>query len=286
MPRILILEQNREPERSLFHAVGLELGLHVQSVDPSEFLFEGCTPVLDGRQLPSQFDALVVRSYRRFAAVRQIARVFQVAGRPVFGLNPFHLGFTQDKLCDLMDLQAAGVPVPRTWARAQDTPGAVVVSKENWGYGGAGVQLVDMRHTAERARPALAWVNHHFQEYLDADEDWRVLVCEGTALPWVIVRRPSEGDFRTNTHQGGHAEVVNAAEFPGAAVLANVAVQAARALGRPCAGVDLRRGAEGSPVVLEVNRTPRLRLGTHTELVVRAYLNAWAEALRGSPQSH
>lgn len=281
MSRILILEQNREPERSLFHGIGLELGLLVQAFDPADFVFEGCVPILDGRPLPAQFDALVVRSYRRFAVVRQIAQSFHAAGRPVFGLDPMHRTFTQDKLCDLMDLQAAGLPVPQTWARADDTPGAIVVSKENWGYGGAGVQLVDMRHPDERTRPTLHWVNNHFQEFLDADEDWRVLVCEGKALPWVIVRRPADGDFRTNTHQGGEAQVVPAAEFPGAEALDAIATAAARTLGRPCAGVDLRRGPDGRALILEVNRTPRLRLGAHTEPVIRAYLHAWSEVLLG-----
>jgi glutathione synthase/RimK-type ligase-like ATP-grasp enzyme len=283
MQRLLILEQNREPERALFHGIGLELGLLVQAFDPAEFVFEGCTPMLDGRPLPAQFDAVVVRSYRRFAVVRQIAQSFHAAGLPVFGLDPMHRAFTQDKLCDLMDLQAAGIPVPRTWARAEDTPGAIVVSKENWGYGGAGVQLVDMRHPDERNRPSLHWVNNHFQEYLDADEDWRVLVCEGEALPWVIVRRPADGDFRTNTHQGGEAAVVAASDFAGAEALVDIATAAARTLGRPCAGVDLRRAADGRAVVLEVNRTPRLRLGTYTEPIVHSYLHAWSEALLRRP---
>jgi len=286
MQRILILEQLREPERSLFHGIGLDLGILVHSADPAEFHLQGSAPSLDGRAVPAEFDALVVRSYRRFATVRQIARAFHTAGRPVLGLDPLHLSFTQDKLCDLMDLQDAGVPVPKTWSRAEDTPTNVVVSKENWGYGGAGVQLVDMRAPEEREKPSVEWVNHHFQEFLDADEDWRVLVCEGKALPWVIVRRPAPNDFRTNTHQGGEVEVVPAHLFPDAEALASIAVGAAEALGRPCAGVDLRRGAQGTPVVLEVNRTPRLRLGAHTEQVVRAYLSAWSEALPQERQSH
>jgi glutathione synthase/RimK-type ligase-like ATP-grasp enzyme len=284
MTALLILEQFREPEHSLFHALGLELGIHVHSADPASFMLDGSAPRLAGETLPAKFDGVVVRSYRRFAVVRQIARAFHLAGKRVMGLDPLHLSFTQDKLCDLMDLQAAGVPVPRTWTRAEDTPGSIVVSKENWGYGGTGVQLVDMAKASERGRPALDWVNHHFQEYLEAEEDWRVLVCEGKALPWVIVRRPAAGDFRTNTHQGGQVDVISAEHFPGSGALVAVAVEAARVLGRPCAGVDLRRGASGQPVVLEVNRTPRLRLGAHSEPVVRAYLSAWLAAVRQPQQ--
>lgn len=280
MPSILLLEQLREPENSLFQSLGKEAGLRIRTIDPAEVCLPNGKPMLGWQELPGQFDALVVRSYRRFAAVKQVARAFSRAGKPVLGLNPLAASFTQDKLCDLMDLQSAGVPVPETWARATDAPYAVVVSKENWGYGGSGVELVDLQDPTVRNKGPLEWVNHHFQEFLPAQEDWRILVCDGQALPWVIVRRPSPGDFRTNTHQGGELQVIEATGFPGFAKLADVAVRAATVLERPCAGVDLREGKKGQPVVLEVNRTPRLRLGDHTEQVVQAYLTAWARALQ------
>jgi len=280
MPSILLLEQLREPEHSLFQSIGKSLGLRVRTIDPAEVCLPGGRPMLGWQALPGQFDALVVRSYRRFAAVKQIGRAFGQAGKPVFGLSPLAASFTQDKLCDLMDLQSAGVPVPETWARATDAPYTTVVSKENWGYGGSGVELVDLAAPGIRNKPPIEWVNHHFQEFLPAQEDWRILVCEGQALPWVIVRRPTPGDFRTNTHQGGELQVVNADQFKEFDKLAQTAVLAAAVLERPCAGVDLREGKNGQPVVLEVNRTPRLRLGEHTEQVVHAYLSAWARALQ------
>lgn len=279
MHKILVLEQRREPEYSLFTNLGLELGLQVVSLDPGAVRMAGCRPVVDLEPLPSDYAGVVVRSYRRFAVVRQIAQAFRAVGKPVLGLDPLRASFSQDKLCDLMDLQAAAVPVPLTWARPEDAPRTVVVVKENWGYGGSGVQLLDMANVPLRNAPPLAWVNHHFQEYLEATEDWRVLVCEGKALPWVIRRRPAVGEFRTNTHQGGALEVVPVADFPNGLALSNIAEHAAAVLGRPCAGVDLRQGADGEPVVLEVNRTPRLRLGALTEKVVNRYLTAWARAL-------
>jgi glutathione synthase/RimK-type ligase-like ATP-grasp enzyme len=283
---LLILEQDRYPERRLFSALGSECGLNVSCIDPSEISIISGKPFLDSVDLPGIYDAVVVRSYRRFATVRSVAMAFQENGRLVLGLDPMQASFTQDKLCDIEQLIAAHVPVPETWFNANDTPHTTVVAKENWGYGGAGVALADMSDRVTRERPSLDWVNTHFQEFLPADEDWRVLVCEGRPLPYVIVRKPAPGDFRTNTHQGGQVEVISAGAFPQADALMTISTQAARALGRPCAGVDLRRGRDGTPVVLEVNRTPRLRLGDHTEEIIRYYLTTWAGALRSQQRQH
>ncbi len=282
-PRLLLLEQTRQPETDLLPSVAKAQGAEMQALDPFSLRLQ-VEPKLPGGALVltangqaldlSGFDALVIRSYRCFALTKALASVFVHSGRPVLGLDPGHPAFSQDKFSDLLMLAQAGVDVPSTWSARRCAP-ETAVAKANWGYGGQGVELLGTEQDTEEP-----W-NTHYQPFLPAFEDWRVLLCEGEALPWIVVRRPSAGDFRTNTHQGGMPEVLASSEVPQAPALMRLAEKAGAALGRPNAGVDLRAGLHGHPVVLEVNRTPRLRLGGHTEAVVSSYVSAWLKKVHG-----
>lgn len=272
-PKILLVEQSRQPERELFESLAPSFGLEVCFVDAGALeLHAGAQglqvcPPSKGFLRAADYSALVVRSYRRFAVMKALAFAFAREGKPVYGADPLHPAFCQDKLCDIADLAHAGLPVPRTRAASAPVPGEVL--KNNWGYGGSGVRLFQAGDDVD------TW-NTHVQEFLPADADWRVLLCNGLALPWVVVREPAQGDFRTNTHQGGQLQVVRADELPHAGQMMALAERAGCVLGRPCAGVDLRRSSTGEPCILEVNRTPRLRLGAASAEVVSAYLRQWA----------
>ena len=63
-------------------------------------------------------------------------------------------------------------------------------------------------------------------------------------------RTGAEGDFRSNLHRGGTAQVVRITK-----VERDTALRAARAFGLGTAGVDLLRSDSG-PKVLEVNSSP------------------------------
>ena len=67
------------------------------------------------------------------------------------------------------------------------------------------------------------------------------------------MRRAKEGEFRSNLHRGGTATQVDISQEE-----AQVAVNAAKALGLNVAGVDLLRSDRG-PLVLEVNSSPGLQ---------------------------
>jgi ribosomal protein S6--L-glutamate ligase len=68
-----------------------------------------------------------------------------------------------------------------------------------------------------------------------------------------MMRRAKEGEFRSNLHRGGTATQVDISQEE-----AQVAVNAAKALGLNVAGVDLLRSDRG-PLVLEVNSSPGLQ---------------------------
>ena len=90
------------------------------------------------------------------------------------------------------------------------------------------------------------------QEFLPAEEDYRLLVIGYQSLPVMVSRRPARGDFRTNYSLGGRFVRRDLGEFPGFKELAEAA---ARALRREFTAVDIRMKGD-QPMVLEVNRLP------------------------------
>ena len=65
-------------------------------------------------------------------------------------------------------------------------------------------------------------------------------------------RQGKEGEFRSNLHRGGSAEIVKLSHEE-----LKVAMSAAKALSLPVCGVDMLQSARG-PLLLEVNSTPGL----------------------------
>jgi ribosomal protein S6--L-glutamate ligase len=65
-------------------------------------------------------------------------------------------------------------------------------------------------------------------------------------------RQGAEGEFRSNLHRGGSAEIVKLTPAE-----RKTAVEAANAMGLHMSGVDILR-AERGPVVMEVNSSPGL----------------------------
>ena len=66
-------------------------------------------------------------------------------------------------------------------------------------------------------------------------------------------RQAKEGEFRSNLHRGGSAELVKLTPEE-----RSTAARAAKIMGLNVAGVDLLRSNHG-PVVMEVNSSPGLR---------------------------
>ena len=65
-------------------------------------------------------------------------------------------------------------------------------------------------------------------------------------------RQGKEGEFRSNLHRGGTAELIELTDEEETAAL-----KAAKAMGLGVAGVDLLQSARG-PLILEVNSSPGL----------------------------
>lgn len=120
---------------------------------------------------------------------------------------------------------------------------------------GKGVVLAETKKAASSVIDAFRGLRANFlvQDFVKeaAGEDIRCLVVGGRVVA-AMKRTGAEGDFRSNLHRGGSAQVVRISKEE-----RDSAVRAAKAFRLNLAGVDLLR-SEAGPKVLEVNSSPGL----------------------------
>lgn len=217
----------------------------------------------DGKELTG-FDAVIPRigasiTFYGTAVVRQ----FEMMG--VFPLNEsVAISRSRDKLRSLQLLSRKGVGLPVTgFAHSpNDTAdllnlvgGAPVIVKLLEGTQGKGVVLAETRKAAESVVEAFRGLNANFlvQEFVKeaAGADIRCFVI-GDKVVAAMKRQAQEGEFRSNLHRGGTAELIRITPEERA-----TAVRASRIMGLNVSGVDILRSNHG-PVVMEVNSSPGL----------------------------
>jgi tetrahydromethanopterin:alpha-L-glutamate ligase len=170
-----------------------------------------------------------------------------------------------DKYLTLALLDAAGIPVPPTWAgesatealAAFDMLGRDVAVKPLFGSEGRGLLRVGDKELAWRAFHAIERMGAvlYLQRIVrHPGHDLRVFVLQGSVVG-IMRRHAAPGEWRTNVSVGGRAETCEL--DPEAERLA---LGAARAIGAVMAGVDLIFDLDrGELVVLEVNAVPGWR---------------------------
>lgn len=192
-----------------------------------------------------------------------IVRQFEVMG--VISANPSQaITRSRDKLRCMQILSGAGIGMPITgFARstrdADDlikmVGGAPLVIKLLEGTQGIGVVLAETKKAASSVIEAFYGLGNNIliQEYIKEAKgtDIRAFVVDGKVVG-AMKRTAKEGEFRSNLHRGGTAEVIklNRKER-------ETAVKAARELGLTVCGVDMMPSDRG-PLVLEVNSSPGL----------------------------
>ncbi|MEM8780708.1 MAG: 30S ribosomal protein S6--L-glutamate ligase [Cyanobacteria bacterium P01_G01_bin.49] len=221
------------------------------------------TVFYNGQPLES-FDAVIPRiaaskTFYGTAVVRQ----FEVMG--VFSANESQaISRSRDKLRCLQLLARDGIGLPVTgFAHAtQDIDGlldsvggAPVVIKLLEGTQGIGVVLADTHNAAKSVIEAFRQLDANIlvQEFIKeaAGVDLRCFVVGGKVVA-SMKRKGAEGDFRSNLHRGGKADMVKLTPEE-----RTTAVRAAKSMGLKVAGVDMLRSNHG-PVVMEVNSSPGL----------------------------
>lgn len=216
-----------------------------------------------GGALP-QYDAVIPRigasiTFYGTAVVRQ----FEMMG--TFCVNEsVAISRSRDKLRSLQLLSRKGIGLPRTGFankpdKIQDVikniGGAPLVIKLLEGTQGIGVVLAETNKAAESVIEAFMGLKANIlvQEFIKeaGGADIRCLVV-GNKVIAAMKRQASEGEFRSNLHRGGQAQLIRLSKEERA-----TAVQAAQAMGLNFCGVDILQSNRG-PVVMEVNSSPGL----------------------------
>jgi ribosomal protein S6--L-glutamate ligase len=251
--RLVEAGQLRGHQMSVFNT--LRCTVNIRSTDP-EVWYEG--------QELWGFDAVIPRIGASITGYGQaVIRQFEMAG--VYSLTESNaLARSRDKLRSLQLLSQTGVGLPRTSfahsvrdsnALIQMVGGAPVVIKLLSGTQGRGVVLAQTAKAAESVIDAFHELNADFlvQEYIAeaGGSDLRCFVI-GNRVVAAMQRTAAKGEFRSNLHRGGSAELVKITRAERA-----TAVKAAKTMGLTVAGVDLLRSSRG-PLVMEVNSSPGL----------------------------
>lgn len=192
-----------------------------------------------------------------------VLRQFEMMG--VWPLNEsVAIGRSRDKLRCLQLLAREGLGLPVTaFAHSDDfaedvidiAGGAPVVIKLLEGTQGIGVVLGETRNSAKSVIEAFRGVNVNIlvQEFIKeaGGSDIRCLVI-GDRVVAAMKRQGAEGDFRSNLHRGGSAELIKITPEERSTV-----TRAAKTMGLNVCGVDILRSKHG-PVIMEVNSSPGL----------------------------
>lgn len=212
-----------------------------------------------------KFDAIIPRiaqSYTKYGTA--IVRQFESQGSFTTS-SSLAINRSRDKLRAYQVLAKAGVSIPKTVLARESASfedivelagGAPLIIKVARGTHGNGVVLAETAKAAKAVMQAfyVEGVNFMVQEFVkeSAGTDIRALVVGGRVVA-SIKRQSLDGDFRSNTHQGGEGAIVKLTDDE-----RRTAIKAAKAMGLPICGVDMMRSDRG-PLVLEVNSSASIK---------------------------
>ncbi len=266
--KIVILSRNPNlySTRRLVEA-GVERGHEMLIVDHSkcDLIIEKRNPVViyKGMKL-KDVDAVIPRigasvTFYGTAVVRQfeVMKVFTAVESQA-------LVRSRDKLRSLQILSRAGLGLPKTvftnYSKnvkeiVKAAGGAPVVIKLLEGTQGLGVVLAETDNAAESVLEAFnrLKVRVIVQEFIAEAKgaDIRAFVVDGVVVG-AMKRQGRKGEFRSNLHCGGTAEIIKLSEGE-----ENTVLKAARVMGLGVCGVDLLQSNHG-PLIMEVNSSPGL----------------------------
>ncbi|MEQ9405982.1 MAG: 30S ribosomal protein S6--L-glutamate ligase [Cyclobacteriaceae bacterium] len=171
---------------------------------------------------------------------------------------------SRDKLRSLQILSRSGVRLPKTaftnFSKEENKVlkhigRAPVVIKLLEGTQGLGVVLAETDKAATSVVEAFESLKTRviLQEFIEeaGGADIRAFIVNGEVVG-AMKRQGKEGEFRSNLHRGGNANVIKLSRDE-----KTTALNAAKSMGLAIAGVDMLQSKRG-PLVLEVNSSPGL----------------------------
>jgi glutathione synthase/RimK-type ligase-like ATP-grasp enzyme len=162
-----------------------------------------------------------------------------------------------------LDMQAAGVSVPKTWAVNAD--GSMGAGYEGTYVLGSGPIIARPTNHAQgkqlfsggwgdAVRQAAAWGGGYISEFINKVAEYRVAVIQNR-VAWVAQKTPGNpDDVAWNVAQGGRFDNVKWGNWPAAVI--KEALAAAKVSGTDFCGVDVMTTEDGKAYVLEVNSAP------------------------------
>lgn len=217
----------------------------------------------NGKQL-KDIDAVIPRigasvTFYGTAVVRQfeMMKVFSA-------VDSLAITRSRDKLRSLQILSRSGVGIPKTaftnYSKEENKVlkhigQAPVVIKLLEGTQGLGVVLAETDKAAKSVVEAFESLNTRviLQEFIEeaGGADIRAFIVNGKVVG-AMKRQGKEGEFRSNLHRGGQANIIKLSKAE-----RETALKAAKCMGLAIAGVDMLQSKRG-PMVLEVNSSPGL----------------------------
>ncbi|PIB36973.1 alpha-L-glutamate ligase [Reichenbachiella sp. 5M10] len=224
---------------------------------------KGPSVYYEGKVL-NDIDAIIPRigasvTFYGTAVVRQfeMMKVFSV-------VDSIAITRSRDKLRSLQILSSSGVGMPKTAFTnfnkkenkvLKHIGQAPVVIKLLEGTQGLGVVLAETNKAATSVIEAFESLKTRviLQEFIEeaGGADIRAFIVNGEVVG-AMKRQGKEGEFRSNLHRGGEANVIKLSRAE-----KSTALKAAKSMGLAVAGVDMLQSKKG-PLVLEVNSSPGL----------------------------
>ena len=176
-----------------------------------------------------------------------------------------------DKRQGRLVMQAAGVPVPKTWgtiaeAVAENCDYPLIARPSRHAQG----RNLHVARSFDQLVEACSRYNHYYiSRLIDKVAEYRVFVVQNR-VAWVAKKTPGNPqDVAWNVAQGGRFDNVRWSDWN--TKVLDAALKAAKISGTDFCGVDIMVDAENIPYVLEVNSAPSLTSPYRQQCVAKAF---------------
>ncbi len=253
---------------ALYDTIRLEEKLLIESAKKNDIDLEmiDCKKMFVDLNDKKNFDGPVLQ--RCVSYYRNLHSTAAIEGQGTKVVNCLHTGiFAGNKLFTHMLLQKIGVPTPDATVafskdsalEALDKNGFPKIIKPTVGSWGRMVSKINDMDSAEGiidGREAMYPIHqvHFLEEFVERPpRDIRVIVI-GDNVAAAIYRNSGDGNWKTNTHLGGSAEICEITNE-----LEDICIKAKDAVRGDIVGIDLMESNEKGIVVHEINNTTEFR---------------------------
>ena len=253
---------------ALYDTIRLEEKLLIESAKKNDIDLEmiDCKKMFVDLNDKKNFDGPVLQ--RCVSYYRNLHSTAAIEGQGTKVVNCLHTGiFAGNKLFTHMLLQKIGVPTPdATVAFSKDSalealhkngfPKIIKPTVGSWGRMVSKINDMDSAEGIIEGREAMYPIHqvHFLEEFVERPpRDIRAIVI-GDNVAAAIYRNSGDGNWKTNTHLGGSAEICEITNE-----LEDICIKAKDAVQGDIVGIDLMESNEKGMVVHEINNTTEFR---------------------------